>query len=374
LFWQVPKKAKKIRSPSSSLDVDLLDTETFDSEDLVNNLKAKTIITETNKLSRKELMSGERLEYSRDMIDALKGSNYIIAKAIHDQEEEEEEKTAISSAVIGVAGSAVAGASFFGAGGLMGPAMGQAQVFSSLSEADSDKEGNYVQSLSGQRATYRTEETETYEQLNLALKEKKKLDDKYGRRLQEIEDSGSDDEVDVPFDFYEAVIPSFIIFCLMVLFFVVMGMVSKATQIKKVTAVMEDFKFNSFVRFGLIFYLPLQIACIKAFKGITFEDDIEDVVQLILAIVLQLLLTGLLVKCALVIIATAKTFQEGQEFDSKYSTLFYELKENKKNMYYNLVYLIHKALLSLAISLPDEIEIKIATSLLIQLGVSSLLF
>ena len=163
--------------------MDLLDTETFDSEDLVNNLKAKTIITETNKLSRKELMSGERLEYSRDMIDALKGSNYIIAKAIHDQEEEEEEKTAISSAVIGVAGSAVAGASFFGAGGLMGPAMGQAQVFSSLSDADSDKEGNYVQSLSGQRATYRTEETETYEQLNLALKEKKKLDDKYGRRL-----------------------------------------------------------------------------------------------------------------------------------------------------------------------------------------------
>ena len=61
----------------------------------------------------------------------------------------------------------------------MGPAIGQAQVFSALSMSDSDQEGNFAPAISAQKATYRTEEKDTYERLNIALKERKRLDGKY---------------------------------------------------------------------------------------------------------------------------------------------------------------------------------------------------
>jgi len=111
----------------------------------------------------------------------------------------------------------------------MGPAIAQAQVFSALTETDSDEEGNYVSSLSAQKATHRTEEKDTYEKLNIALKERKRLDKKYDgdRRLQVVDDHNKGDEVDVPFDFYEAVLPTFILFLLMLVFFGIVAVLQK---------------------------------------------------------------------------------------------------------------------------------------------------
>jgi len=178
--------------------------------------------------------------------------------------------------------------------------------------------------------------------------------------------------VAVPFDFYEAVIPTFILFVLMMIFFGIVAVLKKVVGHPKLEPIMEDFKWNSFVRFALIFYLPLQIACIGTFKDITFADEIEDVIQLILAIVLQVVLV-------LFIAVVFKTIKEAAadpriELSKKTSTLFYDLNNEKKAFYYHAIFLIHKMLLSLTIALPDDIEIRIWTSLIVQLLVSSQFF
>lgn len=61
----------------------------------------------------------------------------------------------------------------------------------------------------------------------------------------------------MPFDFFEAVIPSFIMFLLMILFFVGLKVINKVYRTKRVEDILEDFVANSFIRFALIFYLPL---------------------------------------------------------------------------------------------------------------------
>ena len=58
------------------------------------------------------------------------------------------------------------------------------------------------------------------------------------------------------------------------------------------------------------------------------------------------------------------------ELSMRYSTLFYELTEEKKAFYYNAIYLVHKMLLSLSIALPDDTDIRIWASLVIQFLVS----
>lgn len=80
--------------------------------------------------------------------------------------------------------------------------------------------------LAVQRATYRTETSEVYNELHIALQRKDQTDERYGRMLVEFR-GGDDTELNIPFEFFEAVIPSFIVFVIMLLFFAIMKIVNK---------------------------------------------------------------------------------------------------------------------------------------------------
>ena len=99
-------------------------------------------------------------------------------------------------------------------------------------------------------------------------------------------------------------------------------------QHDKVSAVLKEFNANALIRFGLIFYLPLQIACLKAFQELSFTDSqIEEAIQLGGAILVQLLLFALGAVVLIVVVNRGIDFVGRQEGDAHYSTLFYELKK-----------------------------------------------
>lgn len=134
------------------------------------------------------------------------------------------------------------------------PVASQAVVFSSLLDIQESEDSDMksLKSITGRKGLYDSKATEEYGKLNAVVAQSSE-----SRRL-----GGSASTVKIPFDFIETVAPILALFGLMIIFFIVMKLVSKRTDNKTISEIALLLKFNAVIRFGLIFYLPLQIACI----------------------------------------------------------------------------------------------------------------
>jgi len=257
------------------------------------------------------------------VVEALAEWSGEVKRALEEEERKEAAETGISSGALGLTALAGASSSLLGASGLVGSLASQVQVFGA---APADHSPHlrllaYAQGLTGAQATRKSHATHTYEDLRVALNERKVK--AKGRLLAEADEE--EEEVEVPFEFYEALIPICGLFLLMLAFFTCL---LPCRQHDKVSAVLKEFNANALIRFGLIFYLPLQIACLKAFQELSFTDSlIEEAIQLGVAILVQLLLFALGAVVLIVVVNRGIDFVGRQEGDAHYSTLFYELKK-----------------------------------------------
>jgi hypothetical protein len=85
--------------------------------------------------------------------------------------------------------------------------------------------------------------------------------------------------VKVPFDFQEVALPIAGLFAAMLLFFFVVYLVNLCASGSfrtKTSALLQDLRWNAFIRFGLIFFLPLQLSCFKFFHEMDWSDFSND--------------------------------------------------------------------------------------------------
>lgn len=280
------------------------------------------MIENTNALSRKEKLDPEVVALFEYVVEALAEWSGEVERALAEEERKEAAETGISSGALGLTALAGASTSFLGASGLVGSLASQVQVFGAVLQTTAHTSDSlaYAQGLTGAQATRKSHATHTYEDLRVALNERKVK--AKGRLLTEAEE---EEEVEVPFEFYEALIPICGLFVLMLAFFTCL---LPCRQHEKVAVVLKEFNANALIRFGLIFYLPLQIACLKAFQELSFTDSqIEEAIQLGGAILVQLLLFALGAVVLIVVVNRGIDFVGRQEGDAHYSTLFYELKK-----------------------------------------------